>query len=224
MTVSVIIPVLNEESVLNDSLARLSRQTTPYELIVVDGGSDDATPEIAERWGKLVLSPRGRAVQMNRGAELASGDVLLFMHADVWLDDGALSAVLSAVTAGVVAGSFVQRIDGRHPLYRWIEAAGDFRARRLGLFYGDAGIFVTREAFEQIGGFPNIEICEEFEFSRRLRQVGRTALLKPKATLSARRWERDGILKTTLKNWLITVLYFVGVSPKRLASLYKQVR
>ncbi|GIX07259.1 MAG: glycosyl transferase [Candidatus Poribacteria bacterium] len=218
--ITVIVPVLNEATVLELNLRRLIETQPPHERIIVDGGSTDETPEIAARLGKLIRSPRGRAIQMNRGAKLAQGEVLLFLHADTWLEPGALEAVAQAVAKGYVGGTFSQTIEGSHPLYRWIERAGNWRARFCRLFYGDAGIFVRREVFEQIGGFPEVPVGEEFEFSRRLRRAGRTVLLPVRIHISARRWEQEGIVRRTLKNWWITLLYHLGVPPERLARYY----
>ena len=162
--ISVIVPVLNEASILLSSLTRLRELGPAHELIVVDGGSDDGTREIAAAMARLVLAPKGRAVQMNQGAEIATGEALLFLHADVWIEDGALAAIEQAVALGMVGGTFRQGIEGEQSVFRWIERAANFRARRLGLYYGDAGIFVTRAAFDAIGGFPEVAIGEEFGF------------------------------------------------------------
>ncbi len=192
--ISVIMPVLNESAALPSTAARLRDLQPDHELIIVDGGSHDGTRQIAEQIGTLVDAPRGRGAQMNRGAETASGDVLVFLHADVWLEADALDSVARAVHSGYVAGTFSQRIDGTRPLYRWIERVGDFRARRLGVLYGDAGVFVTRRAFEQAGRFPEVAIGEELSFSRAVRRVGPTTLLPSRIHISPRRWEANGIV------------------------------
>lgn len=222
--VSVVIPTLNEAAILDFTLSQLAGQLKGHELLVVDGGSTDCTRQIAVKYGKVISSKRGRARQMNSGAAAAAGTTLLFLHADVWLEPGAIHGVEAAVAAGCVGGAFKQRIDGTHPLYRVIEFAANFRAQHLKVFYGDGGIFVSRSHFQQMGGFPNLPIMEEIGFSRKLRQIGRTTLIKPCIHISPRRWEQTGIVRTTLINWMITFLFCCGVSPLRLAKMYRQIR
>ena len=222
--ISVVIPTLNEAAILDSTLSRLAPQLDGHELLIVDGGSADDTRQIAEKYGAVISSQRGRARQMNAGAAIASGETLLFLHADVWLEPGAVRGVEAAVAAGYVGGAFKQRIDGKNLLYRVIEFAANFRAQRLKVFYGDGGIFISRSLFHQIGGFPDLPIMEEVGFSRKLRQLGKTALVTPRIHISPRRWEQNGIMRTTLINWLITLLYFCGVSPSRLAEMYRQIR
>ena len=222
--ISVIIPILNEAKILEKTLSQLRPELGPHELIVVDGGSTDASVRIAEEYGKVVRSERGRAKQLNTGAAVATGDILIFLHADIWLESGALAAVQTAISSGYVGGGFRQKIDGEKVLYRLIEIAGNIRGRYLKVFYGDSGIFLSRTNFEKIGGFPEVPILEEMEFSRGLRRLGKTTLLTLHIHISPRRWEARGILRTTLNNWLITLLYFLGVSPEKLARLYSHIR
>ena len=222
--ISVIIPVLNEAKILDQSLSRLTPHLKDHELIIVDGGSTDETLLIAKTYGQVISAERGRARQSNAGAAAARGGILLFLHADVWLDSGAIEAVETAISAGYVGGAFKQRIEGDHPLYRLIECAANFRAKRLRIFYGDGGIFVRRTYFDRIGGFPDIPIMEEVRFSRKLCQYGKVALVEPGIHVSARRWQKNGILRTTLTNWLITLLYLLRVSPTQLAKLYRHIR
>jgi rSAM/selenodomain-associated transferase 2 len=222
--ISVIIPTLNEAKILDQSLSRLSPQLKDHELIIVDGGSTDETPLIAKRYGRAIAAERGRARQSNAGAAAARGAILLFLHADVWLDTGALKGVETAISAGYVGGAFKQRIEGDHPLYRLIESAANFRAKRMRIFYGDGGIFVRRTYFDQIGGFPDIPIMEEVRFSRKLCQHGEVTLVERGIHISARRWQQNGILRTTLTNWLITLLYLLRIPPNYLAKLYRHIR
>ena len=222
--ISVIIPALNEAKILDQSLSRLSPQLKDHELIIVDGGSTDETPLIAKRYGQVISAERGRARQLNAGAAAARGDTLLFLHADVWLDSGAIEGVETAISSGYVGGAFRQHIEGDHPLYRLIERAANFRAKRLNIFYGDGGIFARRTYFDQIGGFPDIPIMEEVRFSRKLCQHGEVTLVEPGIHISARRWQKNGILRTTLTNWLITLLYLLRVPPNQLSKLYRHIR
>lgn len=222
--ISVIIPVLNEAKILDKTLAQLQPELEGHELIIVDGGSTDNTLSIAEKYGRVISSERGRAKQLNTGAASAIGDILIFLHADVWLEEGAFQAVESALSSGFVGGGFHQKIDGKSILYRIIEITADMRGKYLKTFYGDSGIYIRRKDFERIGGFPDVPIMEEMGFSKELRKLGSTKLIKPHIHISARRWEGNGIVRTTVKNWLITFLYFMGFSLDRLAKLYRNIR
>lgn len=222
--ISIIIPILNEAKILEKTLSQLQLTQGCYELIIVDGGSTDGSICIAEKYGKVLTSERGRAKQLNIGAAAATGDILLFLHADVWLEPGALAAVETALSLGYIGGGFQQKIDGKSILYRMIEIAGNIRGRYLKVFYGDSGIFLARANFDKIGGFPEIPILEEMEFSKGMRRLGKTTLVRPCIHISARRWETGGIVRTTLNNWLITLLYFLGVSLEKLARLYRHIR
>lgn len=222
--ISVIIPILNEAKILDKSLSQLQHELGHHELIIVDGGSSDNSVCIAKEYGTVLTSARGRAKQLNVGAAAATGDILLFLHADIWLEPGALEAVEAALSSGYIGGGFRQKIDGKSLLYRPIEMAGNIRGKYLKVFYGDSGIFLARADFEKIGGFPDVPILEELEFSKGLRKLGKTTLVVPHIHLSPRRWEARGIIRTTLNNWLITLLYFLKVSPERLAKLYRHIR
>lgn len=222
--VSIIIPVLNEAKILEQTLSQLHSELGHHELIIVDGGSTDDSTHIAEKYGKVLISERGRAKQLNAGAAAASGNILIFLHADIWLEPGALAAVETALASGYVGGGFRQKIDGKNILYRVIEIAGNIRGKYLKVFYGDSGIFLSRTDFEKIGGFPEIPILEEMEFSTALRRLGKTTLVTPHIHISDRRWETKGIVRTTINNWLITLLYFLKFSPGQLAKLYRHIR
>ena len=222
--ISVIIPVLNEAKLLENTLTQLQPELEGHELIVVDGGSTDNTLSIAKKYGRVISSERGRAKQLNAGAASASGDILIFLHADIWLEKGAFEAVESTLASGFVGGGFLQKIDGKSYLYRVIEITADMRGKYLKVFYGDSGIFVRRTVFQRIGGFPDVPIMEEMGFSKELRRLGKTKMIVPHIHISARRWERNGIVRTTAKNWLITFLYFIGFSLDRLAKLYRNIR
>ncbi|MCG9127203.1 TIGR04283 family arsenosugar biosynthesis glycosyltransferase [Candidatus Poribacteria bacterium] len=222
--ISVIIPVLNEDRVLEETLHRLQIELNGHELIIVDGGSTDTTFDIAKKYANVFKSEKGRAKQLNVGAANANGDILVFLHADVWLEEGALASVEKAITSGVVGGGFLQKIEGKNTLYRIIEKTADLRGKYLKIFYGDSGIYIKRDVFQKIGGFPDVPIMEEIEFSRELNKIGKTLMVCPRIHISARRWETGGIIRTTLINWLITLLYILGFSTDRLAQLYKNIR
>lgn len=224
MSVSIIIPTLNEESCLAEALAGL-RPQRPREIIVVDGGSTDATCARAAAADLLLHSPPGRAAQMNRGAARATGETLLFLHADCSLEAGALAeAERRLARRGVAAGCFTMTVRARHPLYRSIDACATARVRLTGLVYGDQGLFVRRALFERLGGFPPLRLMEDLYFSRQLRRHGRIVVAGRRIFVSPRRWRRAGIVRQTLRNWALTALAAAGVHPDRLAAFYPAVR
>jgi rSAM/selenodomain-associated transferase 2 len=223
MPVSVIIPTLNEAACLPDTLRNL-RDQHPHEIIVVDGGSTDGTPDLAAGADKFLRGPRGRAAQMNLGAAHATGDVLLFLHADCTLDPGALAAAERAVRPPrVAAGCFQMYVTGG-PRYRSIAWGASARVRLTGVVYGDQGLFLRREVFERVGGFPPLKLMEDIFISRALRRRGRVVVLPQRIYVSPRRWQRVGLMRQTLRNWVLTGLAIAGVHPDRLAAYYPDVR
>ena len=220
--VSIVIPALNEAGPLVPCLDAAARGD-PHETIVVDGGSDDGTAEVARSRGAIVLTaPRGRAKQMNHGAAVATGGTLLFLHADTLLPDGyeeQLRRLLA--TPGVVAGAFGFAIAGEFFGRDWIERATNSRARRRQLPYGDQGLFLQRETFGLAGGFPDIPIMEDYAFVRRLRTLGRISIAPVNVQTSARRWLKLGAIRTTLLNQTIIFGYRLGVPPATLARWYR---
>jgi rSAM/selenodomain-associated transferase 2 len=223
--VSGIVAALNEESHLPATLAAAQRGT-PHEIIVVDGGSTDRTLATARAHDAIVLAaPAGRARQMNHGAAAATGEFLLFLHADTILPaDYAALVCATLAQPGVAGGAFEFAIAGEFAGRRLIERGTNWRARRRQLPYGDQGIFVRRETFFQAGGFPDLPIMEDCEFVRRLRGIGRVAIAPAAALTSGRRWQRLGALRTTLINQLVILGYRLGVSPARLARWYHRAR
>lgn len=220
--ISVIVPTLNESANLGLALASTARGWS-VEVIVVDGGSDDGTADVARLCGARVMSAaRGRARQMNAGAATASGDVLLFFHADTQLPWGFDECVRHALARpGVVAGAFEFAIDGDGAALRVVERLTNFRARRLQMPYGDQAIFLRAETFRAVGGFPEIPIMEDYELVARLRRRGKVEVVHAPAVTSARRWERVGVFRTTLLNQVMIGGYWLGVSPERLAGWYR---
>lgn len=222
--VSVIIPALNEANRIQAVLQQVQFNARDLEIIVVDGGSQDDTVTLAQQAGATVLaSPLGRAQQMNAGARIASGAVLLFLHADTRLPDGWMEDVQRTLSQPkVIAGAFELHIDGGEPGLRWVEWGVKWRSRLLQLPYGDQALFLKTETFQQLGGFPNLPIMEDFVFVRRLQTVGKLAIVPRAVMTSARRWHKLGILKTTLINQLVIAAYFLGVSPDRIARWYRK--
>ena len=209
---------------MDETLAKLEDELKNHELIIVDGGSTDGSIEIAEKYGTVVKSDRGRAKQLNVGAKAASGSVLVFLHADVWLEEGALCAVKRTLSSGYVGGGFLQKIDGHDPLYRIIEFTANLRGKYQKIFYGDSGIFLSKKDFERLRGFPDVPIMEEIAFSKNMRKLGKTKMIEPRIHISPRRWQAKGIIRTTIINWFITFLYNCGYPLERLAKLYQDIR
>ena len=221
MSISVIIPTLNEEPLIADAVAR-ARSGGFDEVIVVDGGSADRTQECAAAADQVLTSPRGRGTQLQRGAEAASGAILLFLHVDCWLEPGAAEAIHSAVDRGCAAGCFRQRIEAPGIRYRWLEWGNALRVRTLRWAYGDQGIFVARSIFDDVGGMPQIPLMEDLFFMKRIKRRGRVALLDGPLHVSPRRWQSRGILRQTTQNWWLLLQAHCGVSPERLAEQYSR--
>lgn len=219
--ISIIIPALNERETVSAAIER-AWEAGADEVIVSDGGSKDGTVEAARASNcRVILANPGRGSQMNAGAEIASGDVLLFIHADNWLPDQSCDQIRDAVEeAGVRWGGFRQHIEDPSVLFRWIEAGNSARSRYQSLVYGDQGLFVTRDLFQSLGGFAPLPLMEDFELSRRLSKQGRPTLLPGPIHVSARRWKAKGLARQTLSNWVISGAYRLGVSPSRLAKWY----
>jgi rSAM/selenodomain-associated transferase 2 len=219
---SIIVPVLDEAAAIEATLAATqAARARAAEVIVVDGGSRDATPALAAPLADRVLeSARGRAAQMNAGAREASGDVLLFLHADTVLPAGAFEAVEAAVGAGRAWGRFDVVIAGADPLLAVVAAFMNARSRATGIATGDQAIFATRAAFEAAGGFPAIPLMEDVALSRALRARSRPACLRDRVVTSGRRWQRRGTLRTIFLMWRLRLEYALGADPHRLARRY----
>ena len=223
MRLSVIIPALNEERALPKSVASVPRDA---EVIVADGQSLDRTREVAARLGtRVITGDAGRGAQMNRGAEHASGDTLLFLHADCMLDPGADNAIEEALSDDrVVGGSFHLRIQPARIVLAVVAFGANLRARWLRLPYGDQALFVRRQVFEELGGYREIPIMEDVELVKRLRKRGRLKHLSANVTTSPRHWQRLGPVLTTLLNWFAVAAFTLGAPPSRLAAVYHRLR
>lgn len=219
---SIIIPTLNEEAGLESLLIQLSQfssEVTP-ELIVVDGGSTDRTQEIAHRYCDrvLVVDP-GRGSQLNRGASLATGEIFWFLHADTRVAKDCIPRLLHKVSEGARGGCFRLQFMDPHPAFRIIAWGSNFRAKWLKSFYGDQGIFVEREVFQKLGGFREIPIMEDLEFSRRMKKTIPVTLVEASLKTSPRRFEK-GLLRTLLLMQVLKLAFFFRVNPKVLARFY----
>ena len=217
-------PALDEGAQIAATLAPLvALRGDQCELIVVDGGSRDDTLEIARPLVDHALrAPRGRALQMNAGAAAAAGEVILFLHADTRLPDGALESLRAALSGGPhVWGRFDVTLCGRHPLLAVISRMMNLRSRLTGVATGDQAIFVARHAFEAVGGFTRIPLMEDVAISKALRRLSPPACLRLKVRTSARRWESRGVWRTMVLMWRLRLAYFLGASPESLARRYR---
>jgi rSAM/selenodomain-associated transferase 2 len=225
LILSVIIPVLNEASTLRETLPRLQGlRAAGHEIIVSDGGSIDGTRELAAAWADQVLcGPAGRARQMNKGAGVAGGQVLLFLHADTRLPDSADRMIRGALQDHVTQwGRFDVRLSGPRTAYRVIETLMNLRSRWSGIATGDQAVFVRRRVFETVGGFPDIALMEDVALSRLLRARCPPVCLKQCVITSSRRWESRGIARTIVLMWRLRLAYFLGADPERLARAYNK--
>jgi rSAM/selenodomain-associated transferase 2/rSAM/selenodomain-associated transferase 1 len=221
--ISIIIPALNEAPSIPKTLSNLKHGDN-LEVIVVDGGSEDNTADLARSLGaKVITTSAGKAVQMNAGASAANGEVIMFLHADTRLPANFEKLILHTVQQnGATAGAFRLKIDSDARGLRLIEKVAYLRSRFLQMPYGDQGIFLTKTIFNEIGGFPDLPIMEDFVLIRRLKRKGKIIILPQCVLTSPRRWIQMGIFKTWLINQLIIIAYYLGIPPKRLASWYRR--
>jgi rSAM/selenodomain-associated transferase 2 len=223
-SLSIIIPVLNEAATIVAALGALSPlRQRGAEIIVVDGGSTDDTVALAKPLATFVISAlRGRASQMNAGAAIARGDVLLFLHADTRLPADADRLILDGLArSGHAWGRFDVAIEGAHPLFPVIAFFMNARSRLTGITTGDQAMFCTREAFTAAGGFPEIALMEDITLARHLKRVSRPLCLPARVTTSGRRWEKRGVVRTILLMWRLRLSYFFGAKPEDLARRYE---
>jgi rSAM/selenodomain-associated transferase 2 len=220
---SIIVPALNEAAGICAMLASVAPlRTRGCEVIVVDGGSEDDTVALSRALADCVLSaPRGRASQMNAGAMAAQGRILLFLHADTVLPPDADALIAGALADGLHCwGRFDVRIESTSSLLAIVAASMNLRSRLTGIATGDQAMFVTRDAFEIAGRFPDLELMEDIALSRALKRLSPPACLHARACTSGRRWERNGVLRTILLMWRLRLTYFFGADPARLAMRY----
>ncbi|MDB5810663.1 MAG: glycosyl transferase [Betaproteobacteria bacterium] len=224
---SIIIPSLNEAAGIAATLEALQGfRARGAEIIVADGGSSDASVKLAVPFADAVVAaPRGRAAQMNAGARTARGDVLLFMHADCVLPPDADRLIVDKLAASRKQwGRFDVALDGRHALLKIIAFMMNTRSRLTGIATGDQAIFMTRELFSRLNGFPALPLMEDIALSKNAKRVGAPLCLRARVITSARRWERNGVLRTVLRMWRLRLAYYFGADPAALALRYDAVR
>lgn len=231
--ISIIIPTYNESECIEKTLMHLNsiKCKVEKEIIVSDAGSTDGTAEIASKHAIVINSRKGKAVQLNTAAKMAKGTILFFVHADMFVPEGALTAICNQIEEGFSGGGFANVFDAHNEKIKRLGNLMNFRIFNKKeqsdrcIFYGDNGIFVTKEAFEMLGGFKEIPIMEDYDFSIRMKQLFKVKQIKePKLILSARRHIKAGFFKTRLQWVLIKKLYLLGVSPYKLDKWYKDIR
>jgi len=224
-SLAIVVPVFNEGQALRQSLQKFM-DLGADELVFVDGGSSDDTLAVLSQANVLCLtSELGRAVQMNAGSKVSTSDIIVFIHADTALVRSDLLAMKIALARlDVVGGRFDVRLSGKHPAFRVIEWMINARSRWSKISTGDQCQFVRRDVFEAMGGFAELPLLEDVEFSKRLKRLGRMACLRDKVVTSSRRWEMHGIVPTVWLMWKIRLLYWLGVAPEKLAQMYRDAR
>jgi rSAM/selenodomain-associated transferase 2 len=222
---TIVIPTLNEAAIIVAALAALEPlRARGAEVIVADGGSRDGTARLAEPLADRVITvPRGRGAPMNAGAALGSGDALLFLHADTTLPADA-DRLIEAALGRRAWGRFNLRIAGRHPLLTVVARMINWRSRLTGIATGDQAIFVTRKAFQTVGGFPDWPLMEDVAISRRLKRLNRPFCIATPVVTSGRRWEQNGVVRTIVLMWRLRLAYYLGVEPALLARRYADIR
>jgi rSAM/selenodomain-associated transferase 2 len=225
LKVSIIVPTLNEAQGLSETLTQI-QQLCPHELVVSDGGSDDNTLKIAKKFTEhVVRGPAGRALQMNAGAQIATGDIFLFLHADSRIEPASFEKMLNSLKSSEkIGGAFSLCIDSNKWSLRLITRLANLRSKYFGMAYGDQAFFVKNSTFQQMNGFAKFPICEDIDFFKRLRKLGPVILLKEKVLTSPRRWVKEGIWFTTLRNILIAILFELGFPPRILTKWYQAIR
>ncbi len=222
--ISIIVPTYNEETTIKKLLNSFSYNGS-FEIIVADAGSSDRTKEFAEGYPvKFIECRKNRALQMNEAVKAASGGIFLFLHCDCRLENGSLESIEEALNNGYIGGCLTHKINSNKFIYRFIEASGNIRAKLFRIFYGDQAIFSRRDTFFKLGGFAKVGLFEDVIFSKNLKKQGRTGILNKKVYTSPRRWEKQGIIKTTLLYWLLTLGFLAGVSTHLLEKMCSDIR
>ena len=221
--ISVVIPVLNEEKLIEKSLVGFA-DWLELELIVVDGGSTDQTVKLAEKYARVLISPSGRAVQMNTASQEALGEVLWFVHVDTTLPPEAPDHILKAIEQGYIGGAFSTRFDESTPFWDLLTRIDNHRTRIFRIYYGSRAIFVRKDVFQKLGGFPVIPFLEDVAFSRLMRAAGKTIMLDAVALESFRRFRKKGPLRQLLLDMILLGAFELGVSSERLAKFYEDIR
>ncbi|MGQ9776798.1 MAG: TIGR04283 family arsenosugar biosynthesis glycosyltransferase [Thermodesulfobacteriota bacterium] len=223
MKISVIIPILNEEHWVILTLPTLQPlRRRGHEVIVVDGGSKDRSFHLAIPFSEKVLkASRGRSKQMNKGAKSSTGEILLFLHADTFLPEGADSLISDGISRTERGwGYFRVKLSGSHPLLRVVEFLMNLRSRLTRIATGDQAIFIKRELFEEIGGFPEIDLMEDIALCKILKKYGPPLFIHSPVITSSRRWEEKGLIRTILLMWFLRLAFFLNTDPKRLSKIY----
>jgi rSAM/selenodomain-associated transferase 2 len=220
---TIVLPVLNEAAIIVGALRALAPlRARSAEIIVADGGSSDGTGELAAPYAdRVIAAPCGRGAPLNAGAALSSGEAFLFLHADTTLPEDA-DRLIDAALSVRAWGRFDLRIAGRHPLLGVVAHMINFRSRMTGIATGDQAIFVTRDAFRAVGGFPNLPLMEDIAISRRLKRLCRPCCIGTPVVTSGRRWEQNGVWRTILLMWRLRLAYYLGAEPSRLAERYSE--
>ncbi len=220
--VSIIVPVLNEARIISEALQRLRSDFPECELLLVDGGSSDGTPDLASAHARVVTTAPGRARQMNEGAGRTRGDVLWFVHADTVIAPQAWQQIREALAdPGIVGGGLSLRFDRRTPSLNYLARVSTLRARHLHHVFGDQAMFVRRDIFERLGGFAPLPLMEDFEFSRRLHRAGRMVVIPATSTAASRRLTQHGTLRMIAFMQYLKLLFLAGVSPERIRLRYQ---
>ena len=225
MKIAIVVPVFNEALTLPRLVAHLAalKATTNqnFELVFVDSGSTDGTEALIEKAGfHVITSPKGRAWQMNAGAAQTTGEVLLFLHADTQLPENAIKIIAANLVGGICWGRFDVRISGKPWMLSVVSRMMNWRSRLTGIATGDQAMFMTRVAYQTIGGFPEQALMEDIEASRRLRQLSRPVCISSPVITSGRRWETRGVWATIFLMWRLRWAYWRGQNPQLLAELY----
>lgn len=223
--ISIIIPIYNEEELLKEKFEYFKNLAQQAELIFVNGNSSDKSVSIASKISKVISTQKGRAHQLNIGTAQAQHNILLFLHADTTISPRNISKIYSKLSkSNIIGGCFSQKIEGTNILYPWIAFTGNLRARISHVFYGDQGIFVKKNIFQEIGGFPEVDICEDIYFCKKLKKHGKLCVFPEKIICSPRRWEKQGMFSTFLLNMKITLNILLKKSTTQFSKHYADVR